>query len=98
MNRIIRNRFLTEQEAAEDELIRQQIRQEFLPSMTSAAEAAYTAYCESCGGKSFRGEPLPSWQQLQQSTDEAHQKLVKHWEAAAKAAISFENHNRAGDA
>ncbi len=43
-------------------------------------QAAYEAYVESCGGKSIRGEPLPSW-------DGQLPAIREHWEAAAEGVL-----------
>jgi hypothetical protein len=42
------------------------------------AEIAYLAYCDACGGRSVRGEPLPSWAELAP-------KIRAHWRASAAA-------------
>ena len=42
------------------------------------AKVAYTAYCESCGNKSFRGEPLPVWADVVPD-------IKRHWRAAMHA-------------
>ena len=47
--------------------------------MDSFGQIAYEAYVESCGGKSIRGEDLPSWE----DQDPA---IQAHWIAAGKAA------------
>lgn len=55
-----------------------------------AGREAYTAYNEACGGLSFRGEPLPSWDQLK--ADPKTEKLVHYWNTAAMhTAIRFQN-------
>jgi hypothetical protein len=42
---------------------------------------AYEAYLASCGGKSVRGDDLPSW-------DDQDPAIRAHWEAAALAVIA----------
>jgi hypothetical protein len=46
--------------------------------VASHGQVAYEAYVKSCGGKSIRGEDLPSWQ------DQAPA-IRAHWEAAGRA-------------
>jgi hypothetical protein len=41
---------------------------------------AYEAYVASCGGRSVRGEPLPSWPRQQPE-------IREHWRAAADAVL-----------
>ena len=48
--------------------------------MNSWGQIAYEAYVESCGGKSIRGDDLPSW-------EDQHPAIQSHWVAAAKAVI-----------
>jgi hypothetical protein len=47
----------------------------------SLGQAAYEAYVEHCGGKSIRGEALPSW-------DDQYPAIREHWEAAAEGVLS----------
>lgn len=48
--------------------------------MDDFGRIAYEAYVESCGGKSVRGDDLPSW------ADQAPA-ICAHWVAAAKAVV-----------
>lgn len=48
--------------------------------LKTSGQVAYEAYVDSCGGKSVRGEDLPSW-------DGQDPAIRVHWEAAAQAAI-----------
>ncbi|WP_326646043.1 hypothetical protein OG884_15440 [Streptosporangium sp. NBC_01755] len=48
------------------------------PSPLELAQTAYAAYGESTGGKNFRGEPMPAWEDLGQPIQHA-------WVAAAGA-------------
>lgn len=48
--------------------------------MASFAQIAYEAYVQSCGGKSIRGDALPSW-------DDQDPAIRVHWGAAAKAVV-----------
>ena len=49
---------------------------------TSAAMAAWDAYSEASGGKTYDGKPLPTWQELGEDKQAA-------WRTAAKAAIAY---------
>jgi len=44
---------------------------------------AYDAYVESVGGKSVRGEPLPTWEEQLESKPE----VARAWKAAAIAVV-----------
>lgn len=46
-------------------------------TIESLAEELYETYCESVGGKSVSGEPLPNWNVLQKDPDKA--KIVNAW-------------------
>ena len=46
----------------------------------SWGQIAYEAYTEHCGGKSIRGEDLPSWQDQDPAIQE-------HWKAAGLAVM-----------
>jgi len=48
---------------------------------SSLGQAAYEAYVEDCGGKSIRGESLPSW-------DGQDPAIREHWEAAAEGVLA----------
>lgn len=48
--------------------------------MDHFGQIAYEAYLESCGGKSIRGDDLPSWA----DQDPA---IRAHWVAAAQAVV-----------
>jgi hypothetical protein len=52
-----------------------------LPVMSAEERAAhfYAVYCESSGGKNFRGDPCPAWAELPEA-------IRWHWTAVAKAA------------
>ena len=54
-------------------------------SLISHAGAAYTAYCESVGGKAFNGDLLPTWEFM--CKDPSKTKLVEAWCRAADATI-----------
>ena len=45
-------------------------------------EVAYGAYLASCGGKSIRGEELPSW-------DDQTPEIREHWRAAADEVAEY---------
>ena len=46
--------------------------------VASLGQSAYEAYVESCGGKSIRGDDLPTWADQEPA-------IREHWEAAAEA-------------
>ena len=41
----------------------------------------YAVYCESSGGKNYRGEPCPAWGDLPEA-------IQKHWTAVAKGRVA----------
>ncbi len=45
-------------------------------------QIAYEGYNEACGNKSFRGEPLPTWEQMIADPERKH--LAAYWEAAGR--------------
>jgi len=45
--------------------------------MKYAPQIGYEAYCKSCGGKAFNGDPLPTWEDLPDV-------IKRHWRAAAE--------------
>lgn len=49
--------------------------------MEDFAKIAYEAYVKSCGGKSVRGDALPSW-------EEQKPEIRAHWDAAAQAVLA----------
>ena len=46
-------------------------------------QVAYEAYVKHCGGKSIRGEELPTW-------DDQQRTIQDHWHAAAEAVRLYE--------
>lgn len=48
--------------------------------MSDFGQIAYEAYVRSCGGKSIRGDDLPTWE----DQDPA---IRVHWDAAAQAVV-----------
>jgi len=52
----------------------------------TAGEIAYAAYCREVGGKSVNGEPLPTWEELNDNPGKA--RVVGGWHAAANAVIA----------
>lgn len=48
-------------------------------------QIAYEAYLQSVGGKSFRGEALPDWNQLCARTGDADKRVVVSWQVCAEA-------------
>lgn len=48
------------------------------PDPTELAKAAYAAYGGATGGKNYRGEPMPRW-------DELGARIQTAWEVAAEA-------------
>ena len=54
-------------------------------SLVAHAGAAYNAYCDAVGGKSFKGDDLPTWEAM--CNDNSKTKLVEAWCRAADATI-----------
>lgn len=48
-------------------------------------QIAYEGYNEACGNKSFRGEPLPTWEQMIADPERAH--LAAFWESAGRSVL-----------
>ena len=55
-----------------------------------AAKAAWNAYYEAGGGKTYNGKPLPTWQELGYKKQAA-------WMAAARAAMDYAANNNSND-
>lgn len=51
-------------------------------SLPDYGRVAYEAYLGSCGGVSIRGEPLPSW-------DDQEETVRRHWQAAGLAVVDL---------
>ncbi len=57
----------------------------------TAGEIAYAAYCREVGGRSVNGEPLPTWEEL--NDDPGKARVVSGWHASANAVIAaFQTH------
>ena len=50
-----------------------------VPDAVERAAHLYAVYCESSGGKNFRGDPCPAWADLPEA-------IRGHWTAVARAA------------
>lgn len=48
-----------------------------------AAKVGWDAYKEAVGGKTYNGDPMPTWEEL--CEDETKAGIVKAWEAAGQA-------------
>lgn len=48
-----------------------------------AAKVAWDAYKEAVGGKTYNGDPMPTWEEL--CKDETKARIVKAWEIAGRA-------------
>ena len=57
------------------------------PTAPELAEALYTRYCVSVGGKAFNGDPLPDWYAF--NNDAAKQEQVSAWRDAATLALAL---------
>lgn len=62
-----------------------QLTDTLMVNKAAHAEAAYTAYCLSVGGRAFNGDPLPDWKTF--STDPNKSVQAKAWIDAATAVI-----------
>ena len=62
-----------------------QLTDTLMVNKAAHAEAAYTAYCLSVGGRAFNGDPLPDWKTF--STDPSKSVQAKAWIDAATAVL-----------
>lgn len=63
------------------------IGEEFhIMSTEELTEVAWSAYVKAVGGKSYNGDPLPTWPEL--ARDHGKEKIVNAWRSAVEAVVA----------